>query len=214
MGLRRTVLAKGEIYHIYNQTGHNLPLFKTHREYKIFLEAVRFYLQSEPPVRFSIYRKSRKTQPVDLSDPLVRIICFCLMPTHYHFILRQIKKDGIQKFIQRLCNSYSHYFNIKNKTSGSLFSGNFKAVRVENNEQLLHLSRYIHLNPVTAYLVENSEDWFFSSHGDYLGNKRLDFLKPDIVLDQFSDGKDYGRFVRDRKDYQRRLKEIKTLVLE
>ena len=214
MGLRRVVLSEGEFYHVYNHASHNLQLFSTNQSYGQFLEAVNFYVQSRPLVRFSIYKKSRNSHPIDLLDPLVRVICFCLMPNHYHFVLKQEKNEGIRKFIQRLCNSYSHYYNKKNKSGGSLFKGNFRAVRIENNEQLLHLSRYIHLNPVTDYFVEKPEDWHFSSYCDYVGNGRFDFIEPDVILDQFSEKKDYQKFVLSRKDFQRKLGVIKKLLID
>ena len=129
------------------------------------------------------------------------------MPNHYHFLLRQEKEEGIRKFIQRLCNSYSHYYAIRYETRGSLFRGNFKAVRVTSNEQLLHLSRYIHL-------VKNPKKYLFSSYLDYLGKKQFDFVEPSLVLDQFKDENSYQKFVLARRDYQRRLEKIKHLLLD
>ena len=214
MGLRKIILLEGEVYHIFNKSCYDIPLFKNKKEFSLFLETVRFYLQPQPPVKFSKYRKNRKRYPFDLSKRLVTVICFCLMPNHFHFLLKQEVKDGIKKFIQRVCNSYSHYFNSKYQTGGSLFKGNFKAVRVENDTQLLHLSRYIHLNPVTAYLVNHPEDYFFSSYLEYIGERKSDFLDPSLVLDQFSSTRDYKEFVLSRKDYQRELERIKHLLIE
>ncbi len=214
MSLRRNILATGETYHVFNKTGYDIPLFRSKRDYSIFLEATGYYLQLKPPIRFSIYRKSRNKYPIDLSKKPVSIICYCLMPNHFHFILRQESEEGIKKFIQRLCNSYSHYLNTKNETSGRLFNDNFKAVRIENDEQLVHLSRYIHLNPVTSYLVEDPEKYPFSSYLIYLGKENQSFLEPKLVTSQFKTPSEYKNFVLGQKDYQRELEKIKHLTLE
>lgn len=214
MALRKIILTEGETYHIFNKTCYDLPLFKSKHEFSIFLEAAHYYLQPNPPVKFSKYRKNKKRYNIDFSRKLVTLICFCLMPNHFHFILRQELEKGIETFIRRLCNSYAHYFNTKYETAGSLFHGSFKSVRIENDEQLIHLSRYIHLNPVTAYLVENPEDYPFSSYSTYLEKKQFNFVDPSLVLNQFESPKDYKRFVLARKDYQRGLERIKHLILE
>jgi putative transposase len=76
------------------------------------------------------------------------------MPTHIHLVLRQLKDGGISKFMSNILNSYSRYFNIKHNRKGPLWEGRFRKVLVGSDEQLLHLTRYVHLNPVTACLVD------------------------------------------------------------
>jgi putative transposase len=122
-------------------------------------------------------------------------------------------KNGITIFMSRTCNSYAKYFNTKYKRNGPLFQGNFKAVRITSNEQLIHVSRYIHLNPLVDYLTKNLKDYPFSSFPEYLGLEK-GISSPKIVLDQFKTGKDYQDFVQDQKDYAQRLKEIKRFALE
>lgn len=214
MALRKIILAEGETYHIFNKTCYDLPLFKTKHEFSIFLEAAHYYLQPNPPVKFSKYRKNKKRYNLDFPQNLVTVICFCLMPNHFHFLLRQELEKGIEKFMGRLCNSYAHYFNTKYEAAGSLFHGSFKSIRIENDEQLLHLSRYIHLNPVSGYLVDNPDNYPFSSYPSYLGKKQLKFLDPSLVLNQFHSPKDYEKFVLARKEYQRELEKIKHLISE
>ena len=116
--------------------------------------------------------------------------------------------------MQKLSNSFAHYFSVKYKNRGPVFEGNFKAIRIESDEYLLHLSRYIHLNPVTSYLVENPQDYIYSSYRLYLGNEVSDFLDPSLVLKCFSSCKKYEEFVLDQKDYQRSLGKIKHLIAE
>ena len=76
----------------------------------------------------------------------MEIICYCLMPNHLHLLLRQLMDGGISKFMSNFANSYTRYFNTKSKRKGPVFEGKFKAKRIETDEQLLHLSRHIHLN--------------------------------------------------------------------
>jgi len=214
MPRRRVILANGEIYHIFNRSIAGIPIFKGVRETDIFLEAMRFYLQLKPPTKFSIYRKSKARYPISLEEKIVTIINYCLMPNHFHLILRQEKDDGVKNFMQRVSNSFAHYFSIKYKKRGHVFEDKYKAVHVETEEQLLHLSRYIHLNPVTAYLTEKPENYPFSAYLLYLGQNNTDFVDPSIVLSSFSSRKKYKDFVLAQIDYQRTLKEIEHLILE
>lgn len=214
MALRKTILATGEIYHIFNRSVQKIPIFRGKTEYDIFLEAVKYYLQPNPPVRYSIYRTSRDRFKINLDRKLVTIINFCLMPNHFHFTLRQEEDNGIRRFIQRISNSFAHYFAVKYQNSGPVFEGNFKAIRIESNEQLLHLSRYIHLNPVTAYLTENPKDFPYSSYLIYIGEAESEIVNPALVLEQFSSPHDYEKFVLDQKEYQRSLEAIKHLTFE
>lgn len=174
---------------------------------------MKYYLQPSPPTKFAKYRASRKKFPIKLEKKIVTIINFCLMPNHFHFTLRQEEEDGIRKFIQKLSNSFAHYHNIKYKKRGPVFEGNFKAVHIETDEQLLHLSRYIHLNPVTAYLVKDPEDYPQSSYRIYIGKEKSEIVDPSLVLDQTSP-ETYKKFVLSRRDYQRELERMKHLILE
>lgn len=214
MGLRKTILATGETYHIFNHSAGRIPIFRGQRECSMFLEAIKFYLQPNPPTKFSIYRTSKERFPIKLNPVLVKISCFCIMPNHFHLILRQEIDNGIRKFIQRVSNSFAHYFSIKNKQRGHIFEGNFKAVRVETDEQLLHLSRYIHLNPVTSYLVNDPEDYHYSSYKIYLGKESSEIIDPSPILNHFSSKDKYKEFVLSQKEYQRTLDKIKHLLLE
>ena len=208
-------MATGEVYHILNRSVQKLPIFQGKRECNFFLEAMEYYLQVEPPVKFSLYKTNKDRFNIKKDDNfLVSVIAYCLMPNHFHLILKQLAEEGIKKYIQRLTNSFAHYYSKKYESSGHLFGGNFKAVHVGSDEQLWHLSRYLHLNPVSGYLVENPEDYLFSSYGIYLGEKKSNFVDPSLVMENFSSPGKYKSFVEDRKDYQRVLEEIKRLTLE
>lgn len=135
------------------------------------------------------------------------------MPNHFHITVRQDKENGIKTFLQRVLNSFSHYYRKKYVGHGPLFESVFKAVRVETDEQLVHLSRYHHLNPVTSRLVEYPSDYQFSSYNAYMKRDML-FVDTSFVLSHFKTPKQYEEFVVGRKDYQRELDEIKHLLFK
>jgi putative transposase len=148
------------------------------------------------------------------SNRSVEIVAYCLMPTHLHIVLKQLSESGISKYLSKLFNSYARYFNQKYKRSGHLWSGTFRSVIVRNDEQLLHLTRYIHLNPTSSKLVEAPEDWTYSSYEEYInsGKHLYEICQFDGLFD-FKPG-EYKRFVDDRKEYQSRLSEIKSILID
>lgn len=217
MPARKVILATGETYHIFNRSLKGIPIFTNKYEYRLFLECIEYYSQETPPIKFSHFRKNRSKYNLLLesnkNNKLVTILAYCIMPTHFHFLLTQEKEKGIMKFIQKISNSYAHYFNIKHEQKGPVFESKFKAVRVITQEQLIHLNRYIHLNPVTSYITENPENYEFSSYKAYLyGNNQL--VDRSIVMSEFSSPESYEDFVMDQKDYQRQLQQIKHLLIE
>jgi len=214
MPRRKVILANGEIYHIFSRSPRRIPIFTNKKEFDLFLAATAYYLQTKPPVKFSRYKEQPNKYELDFSDPLVKITAYCLMSNHYHFILTQLKQKGITAYIHRLATSYSHFFNLKHQQKGPVFESKFKAVRVETQEQLIHLSRYVHLNPVTSCLVEKPEEYNYSSYKNYLGTEQSHFVDPADVMVDFSSPKIYEEFVLSRKNYQRELAVIKHLLLE
>ena len=99
---------------------------------------------------------------IKLSGGLVEVVCFCLNPNHYHFLVKQVSDDGVSKFMQRLGSGYTRYYNEKNKRTGVLFQGKFKAVHVESNEQLLYTSAYVGLNDKIHNILEKDKKLVFS----------------------------------------------------
>lgn len=139
---------------------------------------------------------------------LVEIISFALMPNHVHLLIKQKSETSISKFMQVVTTSYATYFNLKYKRKGHLFEGRYKHIAVETDEYLVHLSRYIHLNPTSASIVKKPKDYYWSSYRHYLGLERLDFVDEKPILSYFSSNdpiKDYGEFVESRIDYQKEI---------
>jgi len=219
-------LASEQIYHVFNRGAGALPIYLNTRSYLRFLDLIDYYRFSNTPFSFSQLMSLRKEERQKILLELrrqnamhVEIIAYCLMPNHFHLLLKQKTDKGISVFMKNLQNGYVKYFNIKNERAGPLFQSMFKAVRIESDEQLLHVSRYIHLNPSTAYIVESEdlEDFSWSSLKAYLNedfNKNNYFISPSLVLDFFKNKKDYLKFVLDQASYQRDLDKIKHLALE
>lgn len=223
MPSRKVPLVTGEIYHVLNRGVNNQPIFKDKRDFQRALEIFSFYQFIRPPIRFSFYERLAHSEKesflkeLDKSPKLVIPLAFCFMPNHFHFLVRQNQETGISKLLANFQNSYTKYFNTRHKRIGHLFQGQFRAVRIETEEQLLHTSRYIHLNPYTSYVVRTVGDlitypWF--SLIEYIENKTESICNTETVLSCFPSKKKYLQFVLDQKDYQRKLEQIKHLVLE
>ena len=226
MPYRKVILGPGEIYHVFNRGVASSPIYLNTREYLRFLDLVDYYRFSNTPLSFSKLMNLEKEEREKIFLELkkensihVEVLTYCLMPNHFHLLLKQKTDKGISVFMSNLQNSYVKYFNIKNERAGPLFQSMFKAVRIETDEQLLHVSRYIHLNPSTAYIVEpeNLEKYKWSSLIFYLDkdfNSADYFVNPKIVLNFFKKRKDYLKFTLDQASYQRELDKIKHLALE
>ena len=221
---RKNVLANSEIYHVFNKSISGYKIFLSEEDFRRIKRMLLYYQISDRPMQFSNYvhlssvKSEGFTQNLksmrDESQNLVQIIAYCIMPTHFHFILKQLKNNGITEFMGNLLNSYSRYFNIKRKRTGPLWVGRFKSVLVKTDEQLMHLTRYVHLNPVTASLIKKPNEWEASSYGEYTGLSGPD----DRICDYdglLSINRDrYKIFVSDGIEYQKELVKIKALLFD
>jgi len=222
MPYRKTIFANKHIYHIINRGADQIPIFKNKRDYNRFLETISYY-RYNPELKFSHFNRLQIEERNDFlknlrknSAPIVEILAFALMPNHFHLLLKQLQGSGIKMFMQILQNSYAKYFNAKHKRSGTLFQAPFKAVMIETDEQLTHVSRYIHLNPVSSNIIsiDNLESFHHTSFTDYLGKNNFDFVNSKSILKYFSSPEEYKEFVYNRADYQQRLEIIKHLAIE
>ncbi|PIQ89658.1 MAG: hypothetical protein COV72_01940 [Candidatus Omnitrophica bacterium CG11_big_fil_rev_8_21_14_0_20_42_13] len=206
-------LVTGEIYHVYNRSIAEFVIFNNDTEFSRIKDTVKYYQIENQPIKFSqIGAYANNTNQKSVDKKLVEIICYCFMPTHIHLVLKQLMENGISNFMRYILNSYSHYFNIKHNRKGPLWEGAFKKVLVESDEQLLHLTRYIHLNPPTAYIVNNPMDWRWCSYESYITDNKDGICKFDDILDIKLE--EYKKFVEDRISYQRELAKIKGLLLD
>lgn len=213
MPYRVIPFVSGGYYHLYNRGLSKQSIFNNSRNYLRFKRTFLYYQIQNPKPKFSLYRQS-KIFPIDPSKKLVDIVCYCLMPNHFHLLVKQLADGGISEFIRRFIHSYVKYWNIKYAHQGPLFEGIFKAVYIETDEQLLHLSRYIHLNPLVSNLVKNLKFYHWSSYNDYIGpSDNLEIVK-DPVLSFFKSPKEYEQFVLDQASYGGTLELLKHSTLD
>ena len=223
MALRLHPIVIGEIYHVFNRSVGTQPIFLGKRNCNRAIEVAQFYSYLNPPLRFShYYRLENKDKFISQlkSDckRLIDLYSFCLMPNHFHFLTKQLEDKGILSFMGNFQNSYAKFFNIKTERHGALFQSQFKAVRIETDEQLLHVCRYIHLNPFSSYVVksiEELENYQWSSLPDYLGSRKSECVNKEFILNYFSSSVDkFKSFMYDKVDYQKKLKELEYFTLE
>lgn len=151
----------------FNRGVEKRTLYLKREDFTRFKQTCRYYQFGGSKPKFSSL-----TDKYDFSflktSKQIQILGYCFMPNHFHLLLKQIEENGITQFLSQLSNSYTKFFNKKYDRVGPLLQGTFKAVPIENDEQLLHVLRYIHLNPVTSFLVERPEDYPWSSYREYM----------------------------------------------
>lgn len=222
MSDRNFPIANDQFYHVFNRGVAKQPIFLSKKDYEQAMLTLAYYRFKNPPVRLSRFKElSNEEQDHILAglqkdnDLLVKIVSFVLMPNHFHFLLQQVQDNGIALFVAQFSNSYTKYLNTREQRVGHLLQGVYKAVRVESGEQLIHLSRYIHLNPVVSYVIKEEVlfEYPWSSLPHFLqGNSSLVWTEP--VLSYFASVEKYKQFILDQVEYGKKLEEIKHLILE
>lgn len=177
MPYRKTIFANDYYYHIYNRGVEKRIIFQNQQDYCVFLEIMAYYLIPDSKIPKIFSRKPKERIPHSIS-----LLSYCLMPNHFHLLLQQKKNKGIQEFMHAIGVTYSMYFNKKYQRVGSLFQGRFKAKMVDKDEYLLHLSKYIHLNP-----SKNPATYAYSSYQYYLHSiAPKEFIDTTTILSYFS----------------------------
>jgi len=190
-------IAPGEYYHVFNRGAHKTNLFRDEKDWLRFL-FLALYCQSSVPIQniaryispdaltagFAI---PKALQDEILRNRTVELVSFCIMPNHFHLLVRELEEGGIAQYLQRIAAGYTLYFNQKYKMSGHVFQGRYKSVHVRDNEQLLYLSAYIHRNPHEIVKWKYSEHKYpYSSFQDLIGKNRWGlFVKGEEITEQF-----------------------------
>ena len=190
MPYRADVFASQHYYHIYNRGAGKELLFFNPGNYEYCLRLVKHYYQLYGAV----------------------VIAYCLMPNHYHFLLRQETDVPLSRFINVLFNAYVQAVNRQQGRKGTLFEGRFRLVWVDREEYLVHLCRYIHLNPVKARLVSQPEDWPYSNYLEWIGQRPGTLKDEAFIRDRFPTPEAYRHFVADYQDEMRAYEHIKKYV--
>lgn len=211
------ILANNEVYHVYNRTVGDEEIFSKTKPVKRFLDSINYYQINQPQRysrRFSINPLITKVD----GTKLIELYAYAIMPNHFHLLLKQLNDGGIKKYMAIIQNSYAKYHNLRNQRKGSLFIKPYKAKRVENDKLFLHVSRYIHLNPVTSYLIDikELEKSRLTSLPYYLNEKQSNnsIVNTQLLLSLSGSKENYLKFIQDREDYQKKLQIVKYLFFD
>ena len=183
---------KGGFYHVYNRGVERRRIFLDDQDYRSFLHLLKFYLSTPDvsenhPLKELTGFNPVRPRPLTTLYKKVELHCYCLMPNHFHLLVRQLDKEGMEKLLRSLLTTYAMYFNRRYERVGHLFQGTYKAALVENDNYFLHLSRYIHQNPPLkkGYLSQ----YPYSSYPNYLGEKESEWLNTTLILSFFTKSK-------------------------
>ena len=177
-------------YHVYNRGVEKRKIFMDEQDYKVFLGYLEYSL-SPPPEKEEIVKtftlqglpfKGIPRLPKNYYKN-IKLVAYCLMPNHFHLLIKQADSDDMSSFMNSVITRYSMYFNKKRDRVGSLFQGPYKAVLINEDAHLLHLTRYIHTNP--SRHTSDLADWY-SSYADYLRSRNTKWVNPKIVLKFFN----------------------------
>lgn len=207
----------GGIYHLYNRGVEKRQIFLDDQDYNIFLRFIEELLSLPPDLKSIkkdfIFKGSTfigiPRHPLNLYKQ-IELLAFCLMPNHFHLLIKQNSSKIMKQFMQSLCTRYSMYFNKKYKREGSLFQGIYKAILVTDEPYLLHLSRYIHLNPLkhTKNLMMS-----YSSYAEYIGKRNSHWLNTTIILTLFGSRLINRKSTQSYKDFVEKSDEDSTTIL-
>lgn len=221
MPFRIVPLVSGEIYHVVNRGVAGQTIFPDAFAHQRFLRLLNYYQYEDAPVKFSAFlslnrdeREKVERQLLKSGKRLTEIIAYCLMPNHFHLLLRQTAERGIYLLMKKVGISYSRSFNYHANRYGPLLQGVFKAVRVESEEQLLHVIRYIHINPCVGMVIKKDSlaDYPWSSLPDYLGKGSgpVHLIKEKLI----KTGRGYLTEIMAEAEDKRRIKAMERLNLE
>jgi len=192
MARRKVTFAPDHYYHVYNRGANREDIFRVEDNYLFLLRRVKDCVSAFQ----------------------VSVIAYCLMPNHYHFLLRQDGEQPISDFVQAIFNSYTKAFNKAFDRTGTLLEGPFCAIHVDEDVYLLHLCRYIHRNPLEAGLVSHPAEWPFSNYLEWVGQREGSLVDRAFVREHFPEPGEYERFVMDYAPSREIAQAVRELSLE
>lgn len=192
---RKFTFSVGEFYHIYNRGTEKRKIFLNEKDHKRFIKLL-FLSNNTKPVVLKDIPQGRSLGEISRGEGIVAIGAYCLMPNHFHLLVRETTENGITKFMSKLSTAYSMYFNKANERTGSLFEGRYKASHANSDRYLKYLFSYIHLNPIKIIdpgwkdngvkNMKNAKKYLrnykYSSYLDYIGETRIE----KVILDKRS----------------------------
>lgn len=211
MPSRNTIkqLAEDGVYHVYNRGVERRLIFAEPEDYKTYVNRFDQLLSNPANLNTQRTRGRKGGDRLHSYYGEVELLAYCLMPNHFHLLVRQLKQDALPKFMSSLMTSYSMYFNRKYDRVGSLFQGRYKAALIDADSYYMHISRYIHLNPLD--IAKQYENYPYSSYANYVSGSGPEWLNYSAVQEMFTSGEDYRRFVADYADRFHVLEELYDL---
>ncbi len=175
MAKQKVEWGSGNYYHIYNRGAHRLPIVREAANYQFIIKLMKQYV----------------------SELGVTVIAYCLMPNHYHWLVRQDGELRAGLLAQRVFNSYSKAFNKRYGHSGTLFEGPYQPILVDKDSYLRHLCIYIHSQPVNDGITPFLDQWPWSNYHEWMGKREGALLDHDFIADHFPDRQRYHHRILD-----------------
>ena len=192
MPARKLKFLANRYYHIYNRGVNHGAIF--------FLEDNYTYL-------LRLLKKNHKRYQISIA-------AYCLMPNHYHLLLKSHHDDTIATFMQSLFGAYTQAVNRQQNRQGTLFQGRFQAILVDEEGYFSHVACYIHANPVLAGLTRTCQDWRYSNYLDVIGERTGTLKNDDVVPARFATGAVYQQFVEAYITDRREIRGLARYFLE
>lgn len=218
-------------YHLYNRGVEKHPIFHDAQDYSVFLRYLKIYLLPKD-IELLTATLADRTIPWKQKDEVIKLLrlnnfsdslkllSYCLMPNHFHFLVKQTSADTIDRFMNSLCTRYTMYVNKKYHRVGPLFQSVYHAVFIENDEQLMYLTRYIHRNPLPLLHIEPKGsvsvllDYPYSSYGRYIGRTHEDWIFCDEALALIGKHIGYQQFVEENTYEESMVGAISSVILD
>jgi len=218
-------LISDQCYHVIFRGVSSQDIFLTCNYYQRALDLMEYYRSKDTPLRFSYLQRMDSDKRSSILKALkekedgylVDIYAYALMPNHVHLLMKQKVNNGISVFMRNLQDSYARYFNLKNGRKGHLFESRFRAKHIGSEEVLIHVFRYIILNPYSAGVIKRQgdlESYPYTSLVEYKGGDSGSICELRTLLNRFGGYASLKEFVLDNADYQKSLEEIKHLMME
>jgi putative transposase len=154
-------LIDGFIYHILNRGNGRQMVFHKERDYQVFV---------------NLMRQGKKLHPLN-------ILAYCLMPNHFHIVVKTIRAEELSRFMQWVMTSHVRRYHAHHKTSGHVWQGRFKSFAIQADEHLIMALRYVESNPIRAGLVKSAEGWGWSSHLERISRKKFTGILDELPIE-------------------------------
>jgi putative transposase len=190
-------------YHVYTKSISSFRIFRRETDFRRITRSMLYYQYGPLPMSFADFMRLNQTKEMGFENFLnklsaermwlkrVQVVAYCIMSTHLHLIVRELQPGSLSPYMADLLNSYTRYFNSRYDRKGPLWQGRFGRRSIAGYEDFLQTTAYVHLNPVTEFMVEKPDQW---PHSSYPASEPLSMGRGFLEYVQM-DPKDYTRFV-------------------